>query len=53
MIDGGDFNPEKHEVEMFNKIFDPVGSLFIDGNFYVEEGDDAPDYNEEKLLELL
>jgi len=38
---------------MFNKIFNPVGSLFIDGSFYVEEGDDAPDYNEEKLIELL
>ena len=38
---------------MFNKIFDPVGSLFIDGSFYVAEGDDAPDYSEEKLLELL
>ena len=53
MQDGEDFNPEKHEVEMFNKIFNPVGSLFMDGSFYVPEGDDAPDYNEEKLLELL
>ena len=53
MQDGEDFNPEKHEVDMFNKIFDPVGSLFMDGSFFVPEGDDAPDYNEEKLLELL
>ena len=47
MEDGEDFDPEKHEVSMINKIFDPVGSLFIDGNFYVE-GEDM-DYDETKL----
>jgi hypothetical protein len=51
MEDGEDFDPEKHEVEMLNKIFDPVGSLFIDGNFYVE-GEDM-EYDETKLIDLL
>ena len=51
MDDGEDFDPEKHEVLVMNKIFDPVGSLFIDGCFYVE-GEDQ-EYDESKLIELL
>ena len=31
MDDAEDFEPEKHEEMVMNRIFNPVGSLFIDG----------------------
>jgi hypothetical protein len=40
MNEAEDFEFEKHELEMIKKIFKPVGSIFIDGNFYQEEGEE-------------
>lgn len=40
MNEAEDFEMEKHELAMIRKIFEPVGSVFIDGNFYMPEGEE-------------
>ncbi len=39
MNEAEEFDMEKHELEMLNKVLDPVGSVFMDGRFY-QEGDE-------------
>ena len=36
MNEAEEFDPEKHELQMLKKVLDPVGSVFIKGNFYAE-----------------
>lgn len=45
------FDPEQHELQMVNKIFDNRGSLFIDGSFYFAE--EEQEEKTQTLMELL